>query len=47
LTESGKWVIEPKFDFVGKFVDGLAQVFSEGAIGYVDTAGKFIRTPIE
>jgi hypothetical protein len=47
INTSGKWVIEPKFDFVGKFVDGLAQVFSEGAIGYVDTTGNFVRTPTE
>lgn len=44
-TNTGKEIIEPKFDWAFSFIDGLAQVEEEGKIGYIDKKGNYIWKP--
>ena len=38
-------MIEPKFDDLGYFEDGLAKVELDGKYGYIDTKGNFVIEP--
>ncbi|MEO8648209.1 MAG: WG repeat-containing protein [Acidobacteriota bacterium] len=42
----GKEVIRLKFENVGRFSFGLAAVFLNGKIGYIDKLGNFVIKPI-
>jgi hypothetical protein len=51
VDRTGKFVIEPKFDGVWEFSEGLAKVmlgeFMQGEkYGYVDKTGKFMINPV-
>ena len=41
INETGKWVIEPKFDKVYGFKDGIAVVKLDGKWMYFKTDGSF------
>ena len=45
IDKSGKIVIQPKYDSVGYFSEGLAPVLVGNKYGYIDTKGKFIINP--
>jgi len=46
IDPSGKWVIEPKFDYIGNFsADGFAVVRLNGKCGLIDKNGKFRIEP--
>ena len=49
MDRTGKFVIEPKFDWVKLFHDGLAQVrlgdTESGKYGYIDRAGNYVWEP--
>ncbi len=41
----GKMVMEPSYDFIGKFHDGIAVVSQDGKMGYIDKSGEEIIPP--
>ncbi|HED6687678.1 TPA: WG repeat-containing protein, partial [Campylobacter coli] len=41
-----KIVIEPKFDSIGSFREGLAKVGLNGKYGFIDKSGEFVIEPI-
>ncbi|EIQ8871589.1 WG repeat-containing protein, partial [Campylobacter coli] len=43
--KNGKIVIEPKFDGVGNFSEGLARVELNGKYGFIDKSGKIVIEP--
>ncbi len=45
IDTTGKWVIDPQFEEVKYFADGLAPVRVGGRWGYIDQKGKFIVNP--
>jgi hypothetical protein len=45
IDRSGKVVIEPQFDWVEDFSEGLALVSSNGTKGFIDKAGKWVLVP--
>jgi len=49
VDREGKVVIEPRFDFPGKFTEGMAPVnvggIGKGKWGYVDNTGKMVIEP--
>lgn len=47
VDHSGHMAIEPKFDWVGPFSDGLAVATMDidGQSGYIDTTGRFVIEP--
>ncbi|MCL6508436.1 MAG: WG repeat-containing protein, partial [Bryobacteraceae bacterium] len=45
VDTTGKWVIDPQFEFVGNFADGLAPVTVGGRTGYIDQKGRFVVNP--
>lgn len=42
LSTDGCIAIQPRFQFAGDFRDGLAVVVTDGKLGYIDKAGKFV-----
>jgi hypothetical protein len=44
IDRSGKWVIEPKYDYAEGFKDGLARVsmYDPDFIGYIDRTGQLV-----
>ncbi|HAN0731264.1 TPA: WG repeat-containing protein, partial [Campylobacter coli] len=44
--KNGKIVIEPKFDSIGSFREGLAKVGLNGKYGFIDKSGEFVIEPI-
>jgi hypothetical protein len=42
IDKAGKVVIEPRFDVVGEFSEGLAVVSIGGKWGYIDKTGKYV-----
>ncbi len=42
IDKTGKYVINPQFDYAGSFSEGLAVVEIGGKWGYIDKTGKFI-----
>jgi hypothetical protein len=42
IDRSGKFVIEPKFDFASEFKNGLAKVRQGKIWGYIDRTGKYV-----
>ncbi|MBX9222493.1 WG repeat-containing protein, partial [Campylobacter coli] len=42
IDKSGKFVIEPKFDYVWSFGEGLAAVELNGKYGFIDKNGEFV-----
>ena len=45
IDNTGQIVIEPQFNWVGKFSEGLAAVAIEEQIGYIDYSGKLVIEP--
>lgn len=47
IDESGEYVIQPQFDYVGEFSEGLAWVYeSESELfGYIDESGEWVIYP--
>ena len=46
IDNTGKVVIEPQFEFVDKFSDGLALVnVGNRKMGYIDSSGQFVINP--
>ena len=45
IDKSGKVVIEPQFDDVGAFIEGLAWVKKDGKWGFIDKSGKVVIEP--
>jgi hypothetical protein len=45
INPKGEMMISPRFDFAGKFSEGLARISMEGLFGYVDTTGQLIVRP--
>ena len=45
IDKSGKFVIEPQFEFANDFCDGLARVKIDEKWGYIDKSGKFVIEP--
>lgn len=45
IDRTGKIAIEPKFDWVGNFSEGLAAVMIGEQIGYINSAGKWVIEP--
>ena len=46
IDKKGNWVIQPMFDFVGKFTEGLTRVELNDKWGYIDKKGNWIIQPI-
>jgi WG containing repeat len=42
INHSGQFVIKPQFQQAEPFYHGLAQVFFNGQMGYIDKSGKFV-----
>jgi len=42
INNKGEWVIEPSYDKVRAFVNGLAPVAKDKKWGYIDTTGKVV-----
>ena len=45
IDKSGKFVIEPKFDRIGYYWDGLAEVKVNDKYGFIDKDGKLVIEP--
>ena len=45
IDKSGKFVIEPQFEFANDFCDGLARVQINEKFGFIDKSGKFVIEP--
>lgn len=45
IDKNGKFVINPQFDSVSNFVDGLACVVANELYGYIDTTGAYVINP--
>ena len=45
IDKSGKVVIEPQFDNVSAFSEGLAKVEKDGKWGFIDKNGKVVFEP--
>ncbi len=45
IDKTGQIVVEPQFDWVGKFSEGLAAVIIEEHIGYIDRHGELVIKP--
>lgn len=45
IDKGAKFVIDPQFDAVGEFSEGLATAAVGGKWGYIDKAGKFVVSP--
>ena len=45
IDNTGQMAIEPQFDWVGKFSEGLAAVMIEERIGYIDRNGELVIEP--
>ncbi|HEF3474383.1 TPA: WG repeat-containing protein, partial [Campylobacter coli] len=45
IDKNGEFVIEPKFDGVGNFSEGLARVELNGKYGFIDKSGKIVIEP--
>ena len=45
VDESGKWVIKPKFDEAGDFIEGFAAVALAGKYGYIKPDGSWLVEP--
>ncbi|MFK0495250.1 WG repeat-containing protein [Campylobacter coli] len=45
IDKSGKIVIEPKFDSIWSFREGLAKVGLNGKYGLIDKSGKIVIEP--
>ena len=45
IDRKGNWLINPQFDAVSPFRNGLAQVTLGGIRGYINTAGKYVWLP--
>jgi serine/threonine protein kinase len=46
IDTKGNWVIQPIFDYVDAFKDGLARARINGKYGYIDTKGNLVIQPI-
>jgi len=46
IDKNGKVVIEPQFDNVEDFSEGLEQVKKDGKEGYIDKIGKVVIEPL-
>jgi hypothetical protein len=42
INKEGKYVINPQFDTMDKFFDGLAKVNGSNKTGYIDKDGKYV-----
>ncbi|HEE9620303.1 TPA: WG repeat-containing protein, partial [Campylobacter coli] len=45
MDKNGKIVIEPKFDSISSFREGLAKVGLNGKYGLIDKSGKIVIEP--
>lgn len=45
IDKTGQVVIKPQFDDAYEFHDGIAHVTVNGAVGYIDKAGKYVWQP--
>src|SRR5439155_8467061 len=45
IDETGKIAIQPKYFWVGDLSEGLAPVWADGKIGYIDGSGNFAIKP--
>ncbi|EIA4394558.1 WG repeat-containing protein, partial [Campylobacter coli] len=46
IDKNGEFAIEPKFDYVWSFWEGLAGVKLNGKWGFIDKSGKIVIEPI-
>ncbi|MFN3405785.1 MAG: WG repeat-containing protein [Cytophagaceae bacterium] len=42
IDVKGKWVLEPKYEYVGKFSEGRASVFDNNRYGFIDAKGNIV-----
>lgn len=45
VDENGNWVIEPKFDDVWSFQDGIAKIKLKGKLGLIKSDGTYLLEP--
>lgn len=45
IDPSGNWVVEPRFDAIGVFKDGIAVASDGGGYGLIDEAGNWLIDP--
>ncbi|MEM6261251.1 MAG: WG repeat-containing protein [Bacteroidota bacterium] len=45
INAQGSWVLEPVFDFIGPFLEGMAQVRIGDSIGFINRDGNLTVTP--
>lgn len=46
INKSGKIVIEPTFERIYPFFQGLAAIWDDGKMGYIDKSGRVVITPL-
>ena len=42
IDENGKWIIEPKYSYVGEFYDDIAMVAKDGIVSYINKQDEII-----
>ena len=42
INKSGEYVIEPQFDGVESFSDGMALIYDDGEYGYINKKGEIV-----
>ena len=45
VDKTGKFVINPQFDMIGLFLDGIARVKVNDKWGYIDKKGNYVINP--
>lgn len=45
VDDSGRWAINPQFDYAGPFVEDLAVIMQDGRFGFIDAAGVTVIEP--
>lgn len=43
--KSYEWLVEPKYEYMSNFSEGLAKIWFEGSYGYINTEGNIIIKP--
>lgn len=45
MDDSGRWIVEPRYAWIGEYVNGAARVQLGGKWGWIDTSGSEVVSP--